>query len=106
MSEPGERVVPLDLLRILQENVRSIGCEHWPVEGNLCVCEWLAQVIDAAPPRPGGVERLNADLRRALLVWVQAHRIERYEDGLVISHSEALDDLARALHEHPQVWRS
>lgn len=42
----GLRSVPLDLLNILRENVRSIGCEHWPVEGNLCVCEWLDRVID------------------------------------------------------------
>lgn len=48
---------------------------------------------------------MNHDLRQALLTWVQAHHIERYTDRRVLSHTEALEDLAEILQEHPEPWR-
>lgn len=33
-------------------------------------------------------------LRMILLPWVQGHRIQRYSDGSVLSHNEAVNELA------------
>lgn len=32
----------LEIVRIIRPGFR---CEHWPVEGNECVCQWMDRIL-------------------------------------------------------------